>query len=108
VCRLPLTDATQAFSIAICLPHCPAGPRWCTRGAGPHPAAGNLLAALDEGKLAAAVLDVCDPEPPGHPVWSHLRIWLTPHGAVDVVLDNIRRHPAGEPLIGLVDRSREY
>jgi len=27
---------------------------------------------------------------------------------VEQVLDNIRRHEAGEPLIGLVDRLRGY
>jgi glyoxylate/hydroxypyruvate reductase A len=64
------------------------------------------------------VLDVCDPEPlpDNHPFWSHPRILLTPHiasmtrpeTAVDMVLENIHRHEAAEPLIGLVDRTRGY
>jgi glyoxylate/hydroxypyruvate reductase A len=31
-----------------------------------------------------------------------------PETAVEVVLENLRRHRAGEPLIGLVDRVRGY
>ena len=31
-----------------------------------------------------------------------------PETAVGLVLDNIRRHEAGAPLIGLVDRTRGY
>jgi glyoxylate/hydroxypyruvate reductase A len=78
----------------------------------------DLLRALDEGKIAAAILDVCDPEPlpPEHPFWTHPRVMLTPHiasmtqpeTAVDVVLDNIRRHRSGLPLSGLVDRRSGY
>jgi glyoxylate/hydroxypyruvate reductase len=77
-----------------------------------------LLAPLDKGQISAAVLDVTDPEPlpPGHPLWSDPRVLLTPHvasmaqpeTAVDVVLKNLRRHRAGEPLLGLIDRSRGY
>ena len=31
-----------------------------------------------------------------------------PETAVELVLDNIRRHQAGLPLLGLVDRTRGY
>jgi glyoxylate/hydroxypyruvate reductase A len=64
------------------------------------------------------VLDVCDPEPlpAGHPFWTHPRIMLTPHiasmtqpeTAVDAVLENLRRHQAGAPLVGLVEQKRGY
>lgn len=41
---------------------------------------------------------------------------ITPHiasrsrseAAIDVLLDNLRRHRAGEPLLGQVDRQRGY
>ena len=62
--------------------------------------------------------DVADPEPltADHPLWHHPRVMLTPHvasmtqpdSAVEVVLDNLRRHLNGERLIGLVDRARGY
>jgi glyoxylate/hydroxypyruvate reductase A len=78
----------------------------------------DLLEALDSGQLSSATLDVCEPEPlpAGHPFWDRPDIVLTPHiasmtqpaGAVEAVLDNIRRHQAGQPLIGLVDRNRGY
>jgi glyoxylate/hydroxypyruvate reductase len=80
--------------------------------------ADDLLAALDDGRLSAALLDVAEPEPlpPEHPFWRHPRIWLTPHiasqtqpeTAVEVVMDNLRRHARGEPLLGTVDLGRGY
>jgi 4-methylaminobutanoate oxidase (formaldehyde-forming) len=74
---------------------------------------------LKNGRISEVVtLDVCEPEPlpQGHPFWSHPRIWLTPHvasatqaeTAAEALLDNLRRHDAGLPLEGLVDRSQGY
>ena len=70
-----------------------------------------LLAALDAGRLAGAVMDVTEPEPlpVGHPLWVQPRVIVTPHVAgqsawridrmTDLFCRNIRRHFAGEPLI---------
>src|SRR5437899_10265325 len=43
----------------------------------------DLLAALDEGLIWGAGLDVTDPEPlpPGHRLWTHPRVIVTPHTA---------------------------
>ncbi len=42
-----------------------------------------LLAALDDGRIAAAGLDVLVEEPPpaAHPLWHDPRVILTPHSA---------------------------
>lgn len=79
-----------------------------------------LLAAMDDGRVGAATLDVTLPEPlpEGHPFWTHPRIRLTPHVAgvsevtndrmVAVILDNIDRYRAGQPLVGPIDREAGY
>ena len=70
-----------------------------------------LIAALTEKRIAAAMLDVTDPEPlPGdHPLWTtpntHITMHLsgipTPHSmlrSADRFLDNCARYRNGEPL----------
>ena len=77
-----------------------------------------LLAALDEGAVGHATLDVFrqEPLPPSHPFWAHPRVTVTPHVAAEtqaptaarVIAENVRRGEAGEPLLHLVDRARGY
>lgn len=118
VCLLPLTQATRHILNRELFTQLPRGAALINTGRGGHLRQDDLLAALDSGQLSAAVLDVADPEPlsPDHPLWRHPRVMLTPHiasvtqpdSAVEVVLDNLRRHREGEPLVGLVDRARGY
>ena len=118
VCLLPLTPLTRGILNADLFNALPRGAAVVNVGRGPHLVADDLLAALDQGRISAAVIDVTDPEPPPpqHPLWSHPRIWLTPHIAstvqpesgADAVIANIRRHFRGEAPIGLVDRTRGY
>jgi glyoxylate/hydroxypyruvate reductase A len=118
ICLLPLTPATRGLLDAALFAKLPRGASLIQTGRGPHLNQQDLLAALDSGQLRHAILDVTDPEPlpAGHPLWTHPRVRITPHiasatrpeTAVDVVLDNLRRHRDGLPMLGEVDRRRGY
>ena len=118
VCLLPLTDATRGLLDKRLFGKLPKGASLINVGRGPQVNQQDLLDALDSGHLHAAILDVTDPEPlpREHPFWTHPRVRLTPHiasatrpeTAVDVVLDNIRRHRDGLPMLGEIDRKRGY
>ncbi|HEX8164945.1 MAG TPA: 2-hydroxyacid dehydrogenase [Beijerinckiaceae bacterium] len=76
-----------------------------------------LVAALQEGRLAGAALDVFDPEPPrpGNPLYALPNVVLTPHVAAGTrdafmekqrfIFDNLARFWAGEPVENLVELS---
>ncbi len=77
----------------------------------------ELIDALDNEKLAGAVLDVfrTEPLPPSHPFWGHEKITITPHvsgwhlddGLIDIA-ENYKRLRAGEPLVNEVNRAAGY
>lgn len=118
VCLLPLTDTTRHMLDSRLFSRLPQGASLVNAGRGGHLDQSALLDALDSGRLSAAVLDVCDPEPlpAGHPFWQHPSILLTPHiagvtrpeTAAHIVLENIRRHRRGEPLRHVVNRATGY
>jgi phosphoglycerate dehydrogenase-like enzyme len=80
-------------------------------GRGPLVDDAAMLAALDEGRLATAILDVFheEPLPADNPLWGHPKVRLTSHTSFggsgvrgrwdELFLDNIARYARGEPLM---------
>lgn len=79
-----------------------------------------LADAIKSGHVAAAGLDVTDPEPlpKGHPLWKTGRVIITPHIAgrsdgegpryFEIYKDNLVRFAKGEPLRHTVDKEKGY
>jgi glyoxylate/hydroxypyruvate reductase A len=115
---LPLTPHTRGLIDAGFLGRMKAGAALVNFGRGGHVVEADLLAALDAGSLAHAVLDVfaTEPLPAAHPFWQHPRVTVLPHvaaltdlrSAAEVVAANLSRLEAGQPLLHLVDQVRGY
>ena len=115
---LPLTPDTAGILGASTFGQLPRGACIINIARGAHLDERDLLAALDDGRLGGAMLDVFqrEPLPPEHPFWHHPRVVITPHVAAQAiaelmvaqVVDSIRRIEQGERPLGLVDRGRGY
>ncbi len=87
---------------------------------GGHVVTGDLVAALADGAIAGAALDVTDPEPlpDDHSLWSVPNCLITPHIAntpemgirllEPFVGENVRRFCAGETMLAPVDVALGY
>ncbi|HHN8694742.1 TPA: glyoxylate/hydroxypyruvate reductase GhrA [Klebsiella quasipneumoniae] len=85
---------------------------------GVHVIEEDLLAALNNGKLKGAMLDVFsrEPLPQESPLWAHPRVAMTPHvaavtrpmEAIAYIAGTISRLERGESVSGQVDRQRGY
>jgi glyoxylate/hydroxypyruvate reductase A len=115
---LPATAETTDLVDARLLARMAPGGLFVNGGRGAAVNEADLLAALDEGRLDAAALDVFRGEPlaAGHLFWAHPKLFVTPHVAaithphtsVAIMAANVRRFERGEPLPNLVDRAQGY
>ncbi len=118
VLLLPDTPATEDTINTRTLALMPDGAFIINPGRGPLIDDDALLAALDQGKIAHATLDVfrTEPLPATHSYWAHPKVTVTPHIAAEtrektasqVIVENIRRGEAGEEFLHLVDRALGY
>jgi glyoxylate/hydroxypyruvate reductase A len=123
VCLLPLTDETRGILNARLIDGLArdgrtGGPILINAGRGGLQVETDILAALDNGLLKAAALDVfeAEPLPPASPLWSHPAVTITPHNAAMSAPDaiaaaiarQIARIEAGEPPEHVVERGRGY
>ena len=115
---LPLTPATTGFFDRARFAQMRRGAGFVNLARGAQLIEADLLAALDDGQLSHAVLDVfaTEPLPAAHPFWRHPRVTVLPHvaaqtdprSAAQVVAANIQALRSGQPLQHLVDRQRGY
>lgn len=117
ILTLPLTARSRHLIDARLLAALPTTAWLINVSRGPLVDEDALLEALRAGRLAGAVLDVFErePLPPDHPLWGTPNVTITPHvsGATvrfrdDLVVENVRRYLAGEPLLNVVDPERGY
>lgn len=120
VLALPLTAASRHLLNAQAFAHCKPGLHLVNVARGALIDQDALRLALDSGQLAAATLDVTEPEPlpDKHWLYSHEKVRLTPHiswAAGDVLAgvrskfaENLQRYRHGQPLHDLIDLSRGY
>ncbi|MFV0295836.1 MAG: NAD(P)-dependent oxidoreductase [Hyphomicrobiaceae bacterium] len=114
VVACPLTSETRGMVGAKFFSHMKAGTILVNVARGGLIEDEALLAALDSGQVATAILDVfaTEPLPPDDAYWGHPRVRLTSHtsfsgsgvgGRWDALfLDNISRYAKGEPLQNIV------
>ncbi|MFE1270020.1 D-2-hydroxyacid dehydrogenase [Streptomyces sp. NPDC058757] len=120
VVATPLTGETRSLIGAAELALLPRGAFLVNVGRGPVVCEEALLAALADGHLAGAGLDVFaeEPLPASSPLWSAPGVVLTPHCADgterterrcrELLLDQVRRFSSGERPLNVVDLDRGY
>ena len=117
---LALTPETDGFLGRAQLEAMPSHAWLVNVARGRHVVTDDLVAALRDGVIAGAALDVTEPEPlpAGHPLWELPTCLITPHTANTAematpllsarITANVARYAAGEDLLGLVDAALGY
>ena len=116
---LPLTPETTGLFDAAFFDAVKAGVIFINVARGASVVTDDLVAALEDGRVAGAGLDVTDPEPlpADHVLWRMPNVIITPHIAwygnnrerqLTLARENIRRFIAGDALLNVVDPERGY
>ena len=120
VLAAPVTDSTQRLMDRARLAQMRPTARLVNVGRGVLVDEAALADALRQNTIAAAALDVLEKEPlpADSPLWDMENVLITPHtGSVTprlwerqyaLISENVRRFVAGEPLLGVVDKSKGY
>jgi len=118
VCLLPLTPETDSILNARTLACIRPGGYVINVARGAHVVDADLLAAIDNGHLAGATLDVfrVEPLPQGHAFWNHPKITITPHTSartlrsesIAQIARKVAALQAGQPVAGTVNVERGY
>jgi len=120
VIAAPHTPDTVGAVNADILARLPAGALVINISRGSLLVEADLVQALDRGALRGAALDVFErePLPADHPFWDHPRVLVSPHAAARtprfweregaLILENIRRYLARQPLLNVVDQEAGY
>ncbi|GLH70077.1 glyoxylate/hydroxypyruvate reductase A [Geothrix rubra] len=118
VLAAPLTPATRGLVDAPLLGHGNGQLTLFNVGRGELVDTDALLAALAQGTLGRAVLDVFpeEPLPAESPLWRHPGVTVTPHHSgpstprqlIPDILPNLRAFAEGRPIPSVVDRARGY
>ncbi|HEX9124252.1 MAG TPA: D-2-hydroxyacid dehydrogenase [Actinomycetota bacterium] len=117
---LPLTKDTRHLFDDVVFAAMPAHARFVNVGRGATVDEPALVAALRDGRLAGAALDVFEEEPlpKDSPLWELPNVIVSPHmsgnfagwreGSVEVFLENLVRYVSGRPLTNVVNKRRGY
>ena len=118
ICVLPKTQETNQIVDANLLNALPSHSIFINVGRGNAVDEPALVSTLNEGKIAAAVLDVFaeEPLPRDHPFWVTPNLLMTfhtsaisyPENITKLFVENYHLYAAGKPLKYQVDFEREY
>ena len=119
VVTLPLTPETDGLLDKAFFDGAKRGTHIINVGRGPIVVTEDLMAALENGQVAGAALDVTDPEPlpSDHPLWQMENVLVTPHVAARggsfarhmlLLKENLKRFAAGDALLNVVDPELGY
>ncbi|MEM6633478.1 MAG: glyoxylate/hydroxypyruvate reductase A [Bacteroidota bacterium] len=118
ICLLPLTEQTRGILNASLFAQLPPNSFLINLGRGQHLVDSDLIAAIDQGIISGAYLDVfnVEPLPPDHPFWILPQVYITPH--IASITDSVKaakqfalnhqRLALRKPLINRIDREVGY